>query len=156
MTKPEFREMDLKLNSIGKVFLIDGIDYHFVGFTSYAWIINFPKTNGSTAEYTMHPNPKKRGHRGLFSFDKIIIDKFDDIEINIEVTGYFSVGPTGAYANVIGNIGEIVINATAHKGGTAQLYRPIESIYLGKHLFYIDYSLSNFMLAVFKQKDWGY
>jgi hypothetical protein len=153
MTKPEFRKMELKLDSIGKVFQIDNTDYHFTGFISYAWITHFPETNGSTKGFTMHPNPQKNGHHGLLAFDKIIVEKFDDIDINIEVTGYFSVGPTGVYADVIGNIGNIQINASAHRGGTAQMYNPIESIYIGKHLFYIDYSLSTFLLAVFKVKD---
>jgi hypothetical protein len=154
MTKPEFRKMELKLDSIGKVFQIDNTEYHFTGFISYAWITHCTRPNtGADKGYTEHPNPKKKGHHGLLAFDKIIVEKFDDIDLNIEVTGYFSVGPTGVYADVIGNIGNIQINASAHRGGTAQWYNPIESIYLGKHLFYIDYSLSAFLLAVFKVKD---
>jgi len=153
MTRKDFRQLDFKLDSIGRLIKLDDIDYKWMLLISYAWNTRFPSPSIYVDEgYTPHPIRKGLGIRQ--AFNKIIDEQFDDININLNVTGYFTLGPAGKYADVIGNVGDRQIDVRCHFGCTAQAYRPIDPFSIKNHMFYIDYGIESFLLAVFKKKDW--
>lgn len=159
MTRQDFREMDIKLNSIGKVFKLDNLEYKFISCNSYSWTrrsynpaITYKGYLKNQSEFTSHPNQKKLGI--LLSFKKNIIEEYDGIKLKVSVVAFYTCGPCGLYTDVYGKIGDVKINGRALMSGTAQRYDRIEPVSIGNYLFYIDYSLNDFTLAVFKLKDW--
>jgi len=154
MTRQDFREMDLKVKSIGDIIKLDNIDYKFMTCISYSWVHQKRDPLGGRKGYITHPNPLMHGWEILAPLNKNIIEKFDDIEVNIGVVGFYSCGPCGYWTEVYGNVGDITLKGRALMSGTAQCYYPIEPISINNYLFYIDYSLNNFVFAMFKKKDW--
>jgi hypothetical protein len=128
MTRQSFRELDLKLKSIGDVFKFDNIDYKFMTCICYSWIQQKRNPNGGTEGYIKHPNPLQDGWGILPALNKTIIEKFDSIEINIGVVGFYSCGPCGYWTEVYGDVGNVTLKGRALMSGTAQCYYPIEPI----------------------------
>jgi|GEM_PF-6649012 len=144
-----FSDLNIKVTEIGRFFKIDAIEYKFVYGVSYGW--STPGHNSWDSIVTT-PHPRRKELGVLLSFDKTLIETIDGIDINLNILGYYSRGPSGPYAEVIGNIGDNVIKVKAFYNGTAARYDEIEDVLIGKYLFHAHYGLYEFYLTVFKER----
>ena len=80
MTRQDFREIDFKLTSIGKVFRFDDADYHFITCHCFGWVRPSSDKHNGREGYINHPNPKQNGWGILLAINKVIVDKFYDIQ----------------------------------------------------------------------------
>jgi len=151
MVYSDFRNLNVNVTDIGKYFTIDAIEYKFVYCVGYGWMT--PGHNSwDSIVTTPHPITKDRGI--ILSLDKTIVETIDDIRINLRILGYYSRGPSGPYAEVLGNIGKKKIKVMAFHNGTAARYDNIDDLVIGKYLFHAHYGLHEFYLTAFKKKDW--
>jgi hypothetical protein len=149
MKNNNFIELHAKVTDIGKHFTFNDIEYEFIHCIAYSW--HTPSYNGwDHIVTTPHPLRKELGI--VLGFYKTVIEKIEDIEINLHVIGYYSRGPSGPYAQVIGKIGDKEIHVTAFYNGTAARYDPIHDIKIGNHFFHTYYGLHSFYLTVFKKR----
>ena len=144
-----FSDLNVKVTEIGRFFKIDAVEYKFVYSVSYGW--STPGHNSWDSIVTT-PHPRRKGLGVLLSFDKTFIETIDGIDINLNILGYYSRGPSGPFAEVIGNIGDKVIKVKAFNNGTVGRYDRIEDVVIGKYLFHAHYGLYEFYLTVFKER----
>ena len=160
MSRKNYCQIDSKLNFIGKTFKFNNIDYKLISIIGKSWKRKPYKTATTSAEYLInqaqfipHPDPQREGLSILQSFKEVIIADYEEISINFTVVAFYSSGPSGLYTDVFGKIGDVSIKSRALMSGTAQRYDRIECIPNGEYLFYINYSLNDFLFAVFKMKS---
>ena len=146
MTRDDLYSLNLRSTRVGEMVALGTLNCRFIEYTSYVWRQRSPVPAGSRNGYT--PHPRREGFSALLLFDRTLAYEVGGIPVRLTMTSYYACGPCGFWAQVEGSIGDTKINARGILTGTIRTRDFIQPITVDNFIFYIEFGISDFSLAV--------